>query len=112
MNYPFYIIKVRNEWIVVSLKRDIKHTTLWEILVAKMVADFNKLKYENIKNLPYCQVRGRVVDDKIYIGDDLTDGQKKAIKDSVGDFEFVYDEHEKMTDYDVEIFRNILKSER
>ena len=107
--YPFYIIATNGWWMVVAspLHKDIKHTTLWELIVARMVASECGLNYNDIKNLPYSQLRGRIVGNTLYYGDEFSFKQKEAIKASLGDFKFVYDEHEKMSEYDVEVFNSL-----
>jgi hypothetical protein len=107
--YPFYVIFKDNEWIAIAspLNKDIKHTTLWELIVARMVAIGHNVKYSDIKNLPYSQIRGRIVGKTLYYGNEFSAEQKKAIIASLGNFVFVYDEHEKMSEYDVEVFNNL-----
>jgi len=109
VSYPFYVILKDGWWMVIAspLKRDIRHTTLWELIVARMVAIENCLNYNDIKNLPYSQIRGRVVDNVIYYGDEFTAEQKEVIKNTLGQFVYVYDEHEKMTEYDIEVFNSL-----
>ena len=108
--YPFYVILKGDNWMVIAspLHKDIKHTTLWELIAARIVASECGLNYNNIKNLPYSQLRGRIVDNTLYYGDEFSIDQKEAIKASLGTFLYVYDEHEKMTEYDVEVFNNLL----
>lgn len=111
VSFPIYMIQNKGKWIVVTSpgRRDIKHTTLWETLVSKMVAKECGLKYSDIKNLPYCQMRARIVQSltgkgKLYFGDHFTKEQKSVIKHAFGDLDFIYDEHEKMSEYDLDIF--------
>lgn len=113
--YPFYVVFRNGKWMVIAspLHKDIKHTTLWELVVARIVASVCGVNYNDIKNLPYSQLRGRIVSgvnghvDTLYYGDEFSFKQKEAIRASLGIFMFIYDDHEKMSEYDVEVFNSL-----
>jgi len=106
ISYPFYVIKINNEWKVSCIKRDITHPTLWKF-VSRVVAINEHLNYDDIVNLPYCQHRGRVVDNKVYIGN-IPDDIRKILICYFDNFELIYDEHENMIKEDVDLFNQLL----
>lgn len=119
LSYPVYLIKRNSgKWEVITspLNKDIKHTTLWELIVARIVAKDNDLEYADIKNLPYCQKRARVVKVidgycgkiKVYCGEKLTKEQMFVMKKSIGECVYIHDEHECTSQYDVEVFNNLI----
>lgn len=109
-SYPFYVIKRKSKWSVVAspLNRDITHPCLWKILVARMVAVENGVGYREIIELPYCQHRGRIVGNRIYIGTVPEEITALLCRKFIG-FAVIYDEHENITEYDLTSF-NCLKS--
>lgn len=108
MSYPVYIID--DGKIFLKKESHLSHVDFWEKEVAIYVAKKFKIPLKQIINLPYCQKRGRLVNDNFYFGEKETRGIKKEIKKIVGKkIDIVYDEHEKMSLYDRAVF-NALKT--
>src|SRR3974377_1350073 len=70
MDYPVYLLRRGKQWHVVfpENRSDIGHTDFWEQTVSHIVAEHFKIPQQKLCNLPYCERRGRIVDNTIYYG--------------------------------------------
>jgi hypothetical protein len=64
-----------------------------------------------LTNLPYCQLRARIVGNKVYYGDQANAHVLQLVREAVGDDQlvFVYDNHEKRLREDVLEFRRLVR---
>ena len=67
MSFPVYIID--DGKIFFKEEKDFGHNEFWEEEVSLYVAKKFKVSLQHIINLPYCQKRGRLVNEKFYFGE-------------------------------------------
>ena len=93
---------------------DLGHTEYWVEKVAAIVAAQNKLNKSQLVNLPYCQRRGRIVGDILYCGEKISKDLLRKIESATGvkDLKVVFDDHEIRCDYDLRIFKGLLRKKR
>ncbi len=108
-SYPIYILDLGLEDYQIIFpegKVDIDHSQFWETIVARLVARHLRLPVEDVINLPYCQRRARILPPNVYYGEKPTKKLLKSIERAVGEkgLRFVYDDHEKRLEYDIEEF--------
>ncbi len=111
--FPIYILRLGDETVIVEPqdRQDVGHTDFWEATVASMVARHFRIPVTKLLNLPYCQSRARVVDNKVYYGGkhdpDLLERIRAALHNA--DLQFAYDGHERRLPEDVRQFRRLVK---
>lgn len=90
--FPIYIL---DDDYILFIKKDISHSKFWEKVVAKIVAERHQISVADIINIPYCQRRARIVDNKLYCGEKLSKKLINKIEKEVGlKLVCIYDEHE------------------
>jgi hypothetical protein len=90
--FPLYILDDDTLVIIVA---DVSHSELWESTVAAIVADEHGVPVSAIMNLPYCQRRARVVGNRLYCGEQVSQSLLKRIEIATKKkLQLVYDEHE------------------
>ncbi len=69
-SYPVYLLRLGDKTVIVAPdeREDVGHTDFWEQKVAAIVGSHFHIPVEKLLNLPYCQSRARVVDNKVYYG--------------------------------------------
>jgi len=111
MSYPIYILDLGGDYTIVfpEGKVDIDHSDFWEATVARIVARHLHLPIEELLNLPYCQRRARIAGNIVYYGEKPTKKLLRLIEKAVGEsgLRFVYDDHEKRLEYDVQDFTSL-----
>ena len=86
-------------------RKEYGHTQYWEKIVCKIVTKKYKIN-KSIINLPYCQRRARIVENKMYCGEKITNKLLKKIEKTINiKLKYVYDEHEKRCDISVTAFK-------
>ena len=105
-SFPVYIID--DGKIFYKKDKDLGHTEFWEKEVSLYVSKKFKIPLKELVNIPYCQKRGRIVNDKFYCGELNIKSIKSKIKKLFGkEIEIIYDDHEKMLEYDRRIFEGL-----
>lgn len=90
--FPIYIL---DDDSIFFIKKDMSHVEFWEETVSKIVAKKYLISSSDIINLPYCQRRARIVDNKLYCGEKLSKKLIKKIEQEVGfKLNYIFDEHE------------------
>lgn len=90
--FPIYIL---DDDCILFIKKDMSHSKFWEKVVAKIVAEKYLISTADIINIPYCQRRARIVDNKLYCGEKLSKKLIAKIEKEVGfKLNYVFDEHE------------------
>lgn len=109
MGYPVYIL---DDDTILFTNQDLDHTEFWEQEVAPKIADKFSIPVARLKNLPYCQKRGRVVGDFFYCGEKISDELMKKIRETLqeDDLRLVYDDHEKRLKYDYLNYKSLIKN--
>lgn len=115
MSFPIYILDLgQDDYHIVfpEGKVDLNHSDFWEATVARIVARHLHLPLEELVTLCYCQRRARIVGDIIYYGERPSKKLLRLIERAVGEkgLRFVYDDHEKRLDYDVQDFTSLSRS--
>lgn len=112
MSFPVYITD--DGKIFFKKEKDLGHNEFWEEEVSLYVAKKFKVSLQEIINLPYCQKRGRLVNEKFYFGEKPNKSIKNKLEKTFGKkIEIIYDDHEKMSKYDRFVFdslKRILKT--
>lgn len=99
-SFPIYILD--NDTICIS-EIDIPHPEFWKKEIAKKYSTPLAIARE----IPYCQRRGRIVNDKLYCGERLNNKLLNKIRQMTNQkLELIYDEHETRTEYDVSIMKS------
>jgi hypothetical protein len=115
-SFPVYLLRSEQGWEVVypEGKRDIGHTDFWEDTVSRLVARRYRIPRTELVNLPYCQLRARIVGDTVYFGEQPDPGLLQAIRKAVGNdrLAFAHDDHERRLKEDVAAFRRLVKRYR
>lgn len=92
MTFPIYIL---DDGTVLYTKKDLNHVDYWYHTVSKIVAEKHGIPRRKIKNLPYCQKRARVVDNKLYCGEKISKKLHREIEKILDmKLKLTYDEHE------------------
>lgn len=105
--FPVYIL---DDDSIVFIKEDMDHSKFWQNQVASIVARKFSAPLSEILNLPYCQRRARIVENKLYCGERLSKKLIKKIENAVGlKLNYCYDEHETRCEISVGQF-NALKN--
>ena len=109
MSYPIYILDLgEKDYTIVfpESKVDLDHCDFWENTVARIVARHFRLPLDELVNLPYCQRRARISSEIVYYGVKSTKRLLRTIEKAVDEtgLRFVYDDHEKRLEYDVQEF--------
>jgi len=112
MSFPIYILDLgggEDAIVFPERKADLDHCAFWEATVARLVARHFRLPLEALVNLPYCQRRARINSEIIYYGEKTTKKLLRTIEKAVGatGLRFVYDNHEKRLEYDVQKFTSL-----
>lgn len=103
MSFPVYITD--DGKVFLKKEKDLGHNEFWENEVSLYVAKKFKISLKELINLPYCQKRGRLVNDKFYFGEKVTKSVKSNLEKEIGQkIEIIYDDHEKMSKYDRFVF--------
>lgn len=104
--FPVYIL---DDDTVIFLEKEIDHVEFWEKYVSLDVAKKNNVSTHLIKNLPYCQRRGRVVLNNFYCGEKISKKLLKKIESLIKrKLVLVYDEHETRCSLDVHSFKSLI----
>lgn len=91
--FPVYIL---DDGSIHFVLEDIGHTDYWERDVSKIVARMYGIPRSELINLPYCQRRGRVVGDRFFYGETISQRLFKKLEKAVGrKLVLIYDDHEK-----------------
>lgn len=105
MSIPVYILD--DDTVVISDK-DIPHVEFWEQTVCKILSQQLEVSERRLKNLPYCQRRGRAVGSNFYCGEYLSPKVVSCLKSQIDeDLRVVYDEHETRLFYDIALLRGL-----
>jgi hypothetical protein len=108
--FPVYIL---DDDTILFPNKNMNHVAFWEKEVCLLVADKFGISAKSIKNLPYCQRRGRVVGERFYCGEELKKTVFNKIKKQTGiELSLVPDEHEARLEYDLEKFKSLIKTVR
>jgi hypothetical protein len=114
--YPVYLLQLGDTIQVVfpEDKSDIGHADFWEQKVSLLVAKQYSVPQAKLANLPYCQRRARIVDDKCYYGETPDPTLLEQIRQAVGDMQlsFVHDDHERRLKEDVLGFHRLVRRYR
>jgi hypothetical protein len=90
--FPIYIL---DDGSILFIKKDLSHSKFWRNQIAAVVAKKFSVPLAEILNLPYCQRRARIVENKLYCGEKLSKKLIKKIEIAVGiKLKHFYDEHE------------------
>lgn len=105
--FPIYIL---DDDTIVFEKRNVDHSVFWKNTVCKIVSKKYKICSSELKNLPYCQRRGRVIENIFYYGEKLSNYLFRKIEKTVDKkLRLIYDEHETRCKISVSEF-NALKN--
>ncbi len=104
-SFPIYILD-DDTILFPERKIDIDHSHFWETAVSQIVARQYHVPLEGLANMPYCQRRARIAGQNILYGEKPSKRLLRLIERAVGEkgLRFVYDDHEKRLDYDVQEF--------
>lgn len=92
MSFPIYIL---DDQTIVYTKRDQNHVDYWYHTVSKIVAEKHGIARRKLLNLPYCQKRARVVENRLYCGEKITKKTLRQIEKTIGiKLILTHDEHE------------------
>ena len=114
-SYPIYIIEFKPQKFVIVFqneKQDIQHTEFWEQTVARVTADYLGAPRSELLNLPYCQRRARIINQRVFYGEDQTTDLLDQIMTAVDESGLVwrFDEHEARLPMDVAMMNAIVPS--
>ncbi|MGA2031008.1 MAG: hypothetical protein ABSG68_02025 [Thermoguttaceae bacterium] len=110
--FPIYLLELGDDLLVCypADRRDIGHSEFWETTVSRLVAKHYKIPQRLLVNLPYCQRRARVVDNRVYYGEQpdakLLSLLRTVLRNSK--LVFVHDDHEKRLRHDVAEFKKLM----
>lgn len=102
-SYPFYLILQGGQWAVVPSpgRKEITHTTLWQVLVHKLVAKEYGMALKRLFKLTFCQFRGQFVhrcsikgyedQNVLLLGEKLSQRQEEAIRLIYGQLPVIID---------------------
>lgn len=115
-SYPVYLLQLGDTIQVVfpEDKEDIGHMDYWESVVSYLAAKLFNIPQAKLANLPYCQRRARIVDDRCLYGEKPDPALLNLIRQAVrhDNLAFVYDDHEKRLKGDVLEFRKLVRRYR
>lgn len=110
--FPVYLLKLEEQWRIVfpNDRADIGHMDYWEQTISHIVAQHYGIPQKKLANLPYCQRRARIVDNKVYYGEKPDAELLNLLRKAVGNDQlvFVYEDHEKRLREDVLEFRRLI----
>jgi len=112
--FPVYFLQLGDDLhvIVPEDRQDLGHTEFWEQTASHLVAQHYGIPQEPLANLPYCQRRGRVVGNTLYVGTRRPDPKLvKAVREAMGNdpLTFAHDAHERRLREDVRQFRRLVR---
>lgn len=114
--YPIYLLQLGDAVQVVfpDGKEDIGHTDFWESTVSHSVAKHYNIPQAKLANLPYCQRRARIADNKCYYGETADRKLLDLIRQAIGsaNLVFIHDDHERRLKEDVLEFRKLVQRYR
>lgn len=104
--FPVYIL---DDDTIIFLKEDIGHVEFWEQHVSLVASKKFNISRHLIKNLPYCQRRGRVVLNNFYCGEKISKKLIGNIEKTLGcKLKFVYDDHETRCPFETSSFNGLI----
>ena len=90
--FPVYILDTGD---ILYTIEDKNHVDYWEETVHQIVAAKLKVPRSEIRNMPYCQKRARVVGNILYCGDKLSKATLRKINKLLGcELILKFDDHE------------------
>jgi hypothetical protein len=103
MTFPIYIL---DDSTILYTKTDLNHVDYWYDTVSKIVSEKHGIPKRKLQNLPYCQKRARVVDNKLYCGEKLSKKIHNKIEKTLNmKLKIVYDEHETRCPHELAEFK-------
>lgn len=103
--FPVYIL---DDDTILYIKEDLNHVDYWCDFVSKIVSERHGIPRKKLINLPYCQRRARVVENKFYCGEKIKKDLFKTIEKKLGrKLKYVYDEHETRCEFNLAEFKSL-----